>query len=396
MNLTEQKIFDQRINNLPWYIVDSFDVLFVVKNKLTGLYTRIIDIELGMLFAGQYGDMELIDVLSLKIQNKFNIQPWSTYMYNIIASKYNGKKYNSDCWTHGLYGSSFSGDIQTTELMLANGAGDLNYMAQVACLHGRTEIVKILLDKGAKITCFSELDCPSKHIDVCELLSARGLLPVRRGLMIACQNGSMLIARTAIDKIIKHVNSKSFTQYGAFDQEILKACDNNHNDIVELLISRCSEPVLRKAMAISCGSCSIECVLLLINHGINPSMQDLTICCETNNNDIICLVLKEYQYSDSAFYTINDALSSICTYGSVENINLIINAGATDYNAGLVGACLGGRIKNVELMIEKKANSWVAGLCAARDSNHPKIVSMMLNKMYDEWSCANQKHLHNG
>jgi ankyrin repeat protein len=76
-------------------------------------------------------------------------------------------------------------------------------------------------------------------------------------------------------------------------------------------------------------------------------------------------------------------LYGACEAGHMNIVKLMIENGATWWNWGLRGACKGGHINSVNLMIEKGATDWNWGLEVACRVGHMNIVKLMIEKGVD-------------
>ena len=77
---------------------------------------------------------------------------------------------------------------------------------------------------------------------------------------------------------------------------------------------------------------------------------------------------------------------TLCQFGYIDIIKLLISLGATDWNLGLAGACGGGHLELAELMITNGANEWNYGLLAACKGGHLETANLMIASGADNWT----------
>jgi hypothetical protein len=97
-----------------------------------------------------------------------------------------------------------------------------------ACRYGHMDIVQLMIAKGASNWNHGLSNaCHSGHMDIVQLMIAKGTSNWNRGLTFACYDGHMDIVQLMIDKGASNWNSG-----------LSSACANSHMDIVQLMIAK--------------------------------------------------------------------------------------------------------------------------------------------------------------
>ena len=76
----------------------------------------------------------------------------------------------------------------------------------------------------------------------------------------------------------------------------------------------------------------------------------------------------------------NYQLGRECKRGNLDEVKLLIDRGADDWNLGFYHACREGHLDIVKFMIEKGANNWYLGIYYACEGGHLDIVKLMIEK----------------
>jgi ankyrin repeat protein len=77
---------------------------------------------------------------------------------------------------------------------------------------------------------------------------------------------------------------------------------------------------------------------------------------------------------------------TLCKFGNIDIIKLLISHGADDWNNGLIGACGGGHLELAELMISHGAYVWNFGLIEACKNGHLETANLMIASSADNWT----------
>lgn len=133
----------------------------------------------------------------------------------------------------------------------------------------------------------------------------------------------------------------------------------------------------------SCLSENIELVKMFIKYGADHWERPLCAALKKGNTQIveffIDLTLRNLDFGEPLNY--NNCMWEACYGGSMTNIELLINNGCTDWNAGLEGACSFGNIEIAKFMITKGATNWnraLAEACRRGYILHMDIVKLMI------------------
>ncbi|XP_048244847.1 uncharacterized protein LOC124124203 isoform X3 [Haliotis rufescens] len=297
-----------------------------------------------------------------------------------------------------------------------------------ASKEGHTDIVKLLIEKGADVSAAGCGDtpllcaCRGGHTDIVKLLiekgadvsaaAAAGYTP----LSCACRGGHTDIVKLLIEKGADVSAAFNYDDDDDDDDDgytpLSWACKNGHTDIVKLLIEKGAD-----VSAAGCGDTPLLCacrgghtdiVKLLIEKGADVSAADddgdtpLPCACREGHTDIVKLLIEKGADVSAAFNYDDDdddddgytPLSWACKNGHTDIVKLLIEKGADVSAAGcgdtpLLCACRGGHTDIVKLLIEKGADVSAAAAagytplsCACR-GGHTDIVKLLIEKGAD-------------
>ena len=297
--------------------------------------------------------------------------------------------------------ASMNGYSNVVKLLLDKGA-DVNDKHALnglyfACSKGHTEIVKLLLDMVVDVNAhWQVLDglniaCRRGHTDIVKLLLAKGAdvnaQQALDGLNVACESGHTEIVKLLLGK---HVMNAKETLNDLFD-----ACDRGHTEIVMLLLDKGTDSDVNAQQAldglnIACEKGHTEIVKLLLDKGVDVNHQQaLDVACQRGYTEIVKFLLDKGVDLDG-----NQTLAGLyfaCGKGHTQIVKLLLSQGA-DVNTkqalnGLCDACSEGHIEIVKLLLEKgadiNATEMLAGLHFACEKGHTEIVKLLLDKRAD-------------
>jgi ankyrin repeat protein len=233
------------------------------------------------------------------------------------------------------------------------------------CLYGQTEIVDLLLDKGADVNAQKALD----------------------GLNAACWQGYAEIVKLLLD------NGASANSQAALDG-LCYACSCRHtdNNIVKLLLEKGADVNTQQALEglyFSCERGHAGIVKLLLDEGADvnaeQALDGLHFACLSAHSEIVKLLLDEG--ADANAQQALDGLYHACSNGHTNIAKLLLDKG-TDVNAqkaldGLNAACWQGYAEIVKLLLEKEADVNSEHLYSACSNGHTEIVKLLLDKGVD-------------
>ncbi len=141
------------------------------------------------------------------------------------------------------------GDIATVMSSLLREGTDIDnnqYALMLACIEGDFAVVKLLLEKGAKVNLQREdgwsslmVACENGHVDVANLLLENGAkvdLQAPDGwssLMLACKSGHVDVAKLLLEK-----GAKVDLQGIHGRSSLMWACEDDHVDVAKLLLEK--------------------------------------------------------------------------------------------------------------------------------------------------------------
>ncbi|CAC5399298.1 Putative ankyrin repeat protein L93 [Mytilus coruscus] len=290
----------------------------------------------------------------------------------------------------------------------------------VAVNEGLTEIVRILLDKGADYNkCGSDgwssvmIACRVGHTYIVRMFLDKGAdydkcnnngwSPV----MSACRYGHTEIVRMLIDK---------GADYNKCDNDgwssIMSACCKGHTEIVRMLLDKGADynkcdnngvsPLIRAIMyehneivrmLLDKGAAFDECS----NNGWSPVMS----ACRVGHTEIVRMLLDKGADFDKCNNNGWSPVMSACSEGHTEIVKMLLDKGA-DYNecnkkswSPVMIACRYGHTEIVRMLVDKGANfdkcnnnGWSPVMSACR-VGHTEIVRMLLDKGADFDKCNN-------
>lgn len=349
-----------------------YDIAKLLLNKGTScLHT-------GLKTACINGDIDMADVLT-----KYGTTNLNEYVdeYMCVACKHGHTKtvelmikYGATNWNegfksmcnHGLSKNSLgaysrdTNDVKIAKLMIEHNT-DINYNEYMfdACIYGRTNIVKLMIEYGAdnwNDGLYYACKCGGDSgVEIIKLMVQHGANDWNKGLRGSQKGNSVKTAELMI-------------QYGANNfEEILEACGTicrtkgyqDNIKIAELMIQYTDR--LDKGLTAACKGNNVELLKLMIQCGATNFDEGLIAVCgntNTNNDDILemvrCLL-------NCGVTNINEKLLIACKHGcNVQILKLLIDNGATNINDCMLEVCRGlekGALGMINLLINHGATN---------------------------------------
>ncbi len=251
-----------------------------------------------------------------------------------------------------LYRACKRGNMNIVNLMIEKGTNDWNGGLYGACKGGHIELVNLMIKKGANDWNGGLWEaCKGGHIDIVNLIIEKGANNWNGGLKGGCEGGHLEIVNLMIEKGANN-----------WDEGLYMGCVRGHIDIVNLIIKKMHKrrfTFFKSQIKINWDFISILCPPL--HACVNAYSLLLNLACKRNINW-------------------NLILGFACNIRNIDILKLAINKGANDWNSGLQYACKGGHIDIVNFMIQKGANNWNKGLEGACKGGHLEIVNLMIEK----------------
>ncbi|VDI49724.1 Hypothetical predicted protein [Mytilus galloprovincialis] len=278
-----------------------------------------------------------------------------------------------------------------------------------ACLHGHTDVAKLLLDNGASIDLTDNnnetalyIACKNNKSETVEYLLSRGsnIKPKKCDskcpLHVVCLNGNREIAKYLLDK-----NAKVNDQDNNKSTSLHLACANGHAKVVDLLIKYKIDVNLKNNdnktaiyIAVEQGNIDIVHSLLALNPKLDIATHNgrvpLHCACELRYEDISELLIERMENINIADNADCTPLYIACKNGLTRIVKLLLHNNATvnlrneQRNTPLLVACEKGYIKIVNLLLAKefdpncKNNDQMTPLYEACYNDQTDIVSLLI------------------
>lgn len=216
------------------------------------------------------------------------------------------------------------------------------------------------------------LECGIQSTKVDNILSQ--MVNMKLLLTYACSNGNQEVVSFLIEN-------------GATDfvNGLHYACKNGKPHIVKYLFSIMQSQLplpthaLRSLLTWACESGNMECVNILLNHGVGLNNNCFYYALSSKNMEMIDFCYRQ---------TITDqldwdyALSTACASCHVPSVKFVVEKGNThlDFNDGLKYAAQSGNYDIVDIMLQNDATLYEKGVLGALMENHFDVALFFLQK----------------
>ncbi|XP_071142052.1 ankyrin-3-like [Mytilus edulis] len=316
------------------------------------------------------------------------------------------------------------GHTKIVKMLLELGADcnkcdkDDQSLIMIACEHGHTDIVKILLDLGADyIKCDKDdqspimIACENGHTNIVKMLLDLGTdynkcdKDGQSPIMKACEHGDTEIVKTLLDRGADYTKCDKDGQ-----SPMMKACENGHTNIVKMLLVRGADynkcdkdgqsPIMK-----ACEHGHTELVTILLDLGADCNKCDkddqspIMIACEHGHTNILKMLIvrgADYNKCDK------DGQSPImiaCEHGHTEIVKILLDLGADcnkcdkDDQSPIMIACEHGHTNIVKMLLVRGADynkcdkDGQSPIMIACEHGHTEIVKILLDLGADYTKC---------
>ena len=202
----------------------------------------------------------------------------------------------------------------------------------------------------------------------------------RQAMINACRNGQKDIIKilpqpsgngTALYEAYKNGHDVAHLVKGVNGHEAFDgACAGGNINLVKDIIDIHNTPSNVRSFGWECDGCKFHTGrgIISISNGITKAGRNI---------DIILLLL-QYATGPSSLF-----LDFACEDEDIERIQLFINRGITNWNAGLAGACRGGHVDIAQDMIRRGADNYEMALHFASREGHVDIIQLLKPHIVD-------------
>ena len=269
-----------------------------------------------------------------------------------------------------------TGNVQTVQYLIDNGAKDWNAGLIGACLGGHMNLVELMTDK-------------------IKLANEHNLGNWNKALFFACKGGDI--------KITKLMIGEGATE---FNNGLDGACAGGHIELAKYMITRCAtiRPI---TLYWACRSKSEACVLFVMSlMRINQIITDhhvwieaLEGACYKENENIIRIILneiKKFDFSDDnkkRINVFNHGMAGACRSRNLKLVKQMIDLGADDWSLGFENACSYefNNFDVIDLMVQKgttfTVNDWKIGFYSTCEYAYRNKINYIL-KIIDSQNCS--------
>lgn len=253
-------------------------------------------------------------------------------------------------WKKIFGNSCFGGSLEIVNLIikemdLRNIDIDWNWGLINASHNGHSKIIQIMILNGAN------------HWD--------------EALTFASRAGQLDVCKLMVQKIESSsiINNKLYWNAG-----LRSASCGGHIDVAKLMISKGANN-FDECLVHGCRKRNLAMINLMVENGADNWPVAFIGACSGGSIDIIRLCLEK---AGSNKVDMAKGLNVACGRGHLTIVNLLVDAGAKNYNVGMLNACLNGHIKIVKRMIELGANTFDMGLTEACKGGYLNIANLMI------------------
>lgn len=189
---------------------------------------------------------------------------------------------------------------------------------KLACQKHSLELVELCIDRGDKRSLFLDhgLDVSSAcgNISIVRRLIQAGARDLKTVLMNASAMGHLDLVKFVLKEYTNYKDNETYFK-NDLNYALLFACQNQHLVIAEILI----------------------------NHGADNLCSSLRYACRAYHIHVvewICTTISSRSHLKHNFMiSWNDYMGDVCFSGNLKIVNLIVDAGATNWNVGLRQVC---------------------------------------------------------
>ncbi|XP_052058901.1 uncharacterized protein LOC127699188 [Mytilus californianus] len=314
------------------------------------------------------------------------------------------------------------GHTEMVKMLLERGAeSDHNCSSLVlkACQRGYTEILMILLDKGAHCNACDSMGhslvmkaCEYGHREIVKLLLDKGADCNKcddqgnSTLIYAFGDGHIEIVKLLLDR---GADSHKCNRRG--QSPVMKACDYGHIEIVKLLLDRGADCNIcdddgNSPVMYAFGDDHIEIVKLLLDRGADCNKCDrwgqtpVMKACKQSHIESVKMLLDRGADCNKSNRLGQSPLMKACELGHTVIVKLLLDKGADynkcddDGNSPVMCAVGDGHIEIVKLLLDRGANSNKLNkldqspVMKACDHGHTEMVNLLLDRGADFNTCC--------
>ncbi|KAE8153045.1 ankyrin repeat-containing domain protein [Aspergillus avenaceus] len=300
-----------------------------------------------------------------------------------------------------------------------------------ACSQGHTEIVRMLLEKGADPNicgipygiALTEASFRG-YKDIVQILLERGADPNIHCHLFwrdaYCHGRFFVLYERGTERLLVAFSTPDTTiKYNGFVNAFSSACAGGHREIVHMLLEKGADVNLPcsyygSALGAACAAGYKKIVQLLLEKGADVNMQNgqwgsaLLAACVQGHEAILELLLERGADVNMQCGRLGSALQGACVGGHKNIIHKLLEKGADVnspcgfFSCALVAACALGHKEIVQLLLENGADvnmqcsEWGNALLTACAVGYKEIVQLLLEKGADvnmqcgEWGNALQ------
>lgn len=373
-----------------------YDLEKIIKNELTIdeknelLKTNFNEIELvkylmkygatfekdnELYWAALTGDLNTIKEMNLTENNR-QLLLYSVYYGHSDIVRFLLEEKNYDIDEKLLIDSATNGHLEVVELLLKHGTFSGNMALRKSASLGYVEIVKRLIEFGAKDDRALLNSADNGHFEIVKLLVENGASVnliheylgeyPKQPLSVSCANGYLEM----VIYLVEHGADVTLN----YNDALIKSAQYGHLDIVKYLVNNdapinyeevVDDTVCRDyetPLEASVDNNYIEIVSYLIENGANNNNGSLNYATKHGNMKIVVLLMENGFRENN--YAKNVALITACNGGFFDIVKYLVENGA-DINyssirrrivSPLIEACIKGNIEIAKYLIDQKVD----------------------------------------
>lgn len=324
-----------------------------------------------MAVACREGDIDRVKLLIKQGENKEWNNSGVAYSYRDEYGYTHQPMHTCSIYDWGLHEACKTNHMELIELMIEKVEKvEIKCMSwslalEGACVGGYQNIIDLILNKLKKYQISINWDsvllgsCKGGHSHLVKW-AMTNTVDYTYGVRGACEGGNINILKLMSDKFM--YTSRIFYD----DTALTRAICNNQPQIVEFFISNGQVQNINYTLWFvyvkrSCRRGYINMVKVIINYLLNTdrlspiftnNYKILLYAFEGGYMEIVQYVLDYVVKVNNPHINWNEMLKAACAGGNIELVNMVINNGANDFNAGLEGAFNSCNVDLVKFMIE--------------------------------------------